>query len=246
MLPSDFYSRRLQSPVRDFSAFAGFIGRFLSAGAPARLLDVGVGRGDVLRAISAAVPGLTTFAVDIDPALARAASSHTRSLIADVECALPCKRSSLHAVVLSFVLHLLSRREPFLAECRRVAVPGGLLFILTATETQLAERFLNRFFPSLYRLDSVRYPTLAALRCELEQNGFRVSAVETLDLGEITIDRQFVRELRDAAWSSFALLDEPERREGLLRLDAYLEALPAGALPLRSPWRRCAIVATAV
>lgn len=242
-LPDDFYSQRLQAPARDYTKFAQFIARWRSEGGV--LLDVGVGSGDVLRTIAAAVNFRRIVTLDRNITLLRAASQF-ETVAADFDVGLPLRAASADAVILSFVLHLSAHRQKLIAEVRRAMTVGGDVFILTVSERQLSDRLLNRFFPSLLRIDTARYPFVTTLQAELEAAAMTVRAVETLQLGEILLDEAFVDGLEHAAWSSFALLQEEERRDGLERLRTYLREQPPHELPLRTRWTRTAVVARAV
>lgn len=241
-LPVDFYSRRVNASPRDYTAFAEFVSQHAPSSPRPWIVDVGVGSGEVLQTILRCVPA-RAIALDRDLSLARDAARRFQSVLADFDRTIPLSTSSVDAVVLSFVLHLAGARSRLLAECRRILMPGGHLFILTASERQIAARFLNRFFPALQEIDRNRYPTMATLQCELEEAGLRICEVKSLYLGDILLDQTFVDALESASWSSFALLDEEDRREGMRQLRAFLHEQPAAALPIRTAWKRTAIAA---
>jgi SAM-dependent methyltransferase len=100
-----------------------------------RVLDVGCGTGTFALALAAARPDAEVAGVDGDPqalAIARAKPGAARVAwregLAD---AVPAPDAGADAVVLSLVLHHLTRaaKADALAEARRVLKPGGLLHV---------------------------------------------------------------------------------------------------------------------
>jgi SAM-dependent methyltransferase len=96
---------------------------------PGRLLDVGCGRGEYLRAFSAL--GCTVVGVDSAPS-AREMSPDFRIELADVETeALPFDANTFDVVFSKSVIEHLHRPDAFLSELIRVLKPGGLLIAMT-------------------------------------------------------------------------------------------------------------------
>jgi ubiquinone/menaquinone biosynthesis C-methylase UbiE len=132
---------RLYDPVMALTMREGtFRPRLLRAVADAlprggRVLDVGCGTGTFALALAGARPDARVIGVDGDPealAIARAkpgaAAIDWREGLAG---ALPAPDASADAVVLSLVLHHLTRaaKAGALAEARRVLKPGGMLHV---------------------------------------------------------------------------------------------------------------------
>ena len=100
-----------------------------AAGAPGRLLDVGAGVGALVRV--AGERGWQAVGVDVDPAVV----SYARGRGLDVrlgelgKLALPAE--SFDLVTLCNVVDFVADPVAVLAECRRVLIPGGRIFLRT-------------------------------------------------------------------------------------------------------------------
>lgn len=105
-------------------------------GGRGRLLDVGAGRGEVLRA--AKIAGWETSGIELSATFADYASSHSgvevlRKPLED--CGFP--DASFDVVILSAVLEHLYNPNEVLAEISRILRPGGALFLDVPNETGL-------------------------------------------------------------------------------------------------------------
>ena len=120
--------RRLEERVADRRA-RHFERILRAAGVPGRLLDVGAGVGALVGL--AGERGWQAVGVDVDPAVV----AYARARGLDVRhgelasLALPAARFDL--VTLCNVLDFVPDPVPVLAECRRVLVPGGRIFLRT-------------------------------------------------------------------------------------------------------------------
>jgi ubiquinone/menaquinone biosynthesis C-methylase UbiE len=103
--------------------------------APTRiLLDVACGTGIVTRRLSS--PGRFVAGVDRSPGMARMAASRLpHAVILGDATRLPVASGSVDAVVIIWLLHLLTDAAPVLAEAARVLRPGGVL-ITTVDKNQ--------------------------------------------------------------------------------------------------------------
>lgn len=120
--------RRLEERVAERRA-AHFETVLAAAGAPGRLLDVGAGVGALVRL--AGERGWKAVGIDVDPAVV----AYARARGLDVRLgelgalALPAERFDL--VTLCNVVDFVADPVAVLAECRRVLVPGGRIFVRT-------------------------------------------------------------------------------------------------------------------
>lgn len=99
--------------------------------APRRVLDLGCGTGGALPALAARYPDAALHAVDLAPAMARAAAARApraRVLCAD-GAALPFADGAFDLVFCNLVLQWEDDPRPTLAEVRRVLAPRGLLLL---------------------------------------------------------------------------------------------------------------------
>jgi len=101
--------------------------------------------------------------------MAAAASKRLRVKIAPVE-QLPFKDAWFERAVMWLVVHLVDRPRAF-AELRRVLGADGRLVIATFDPAYFDRFWLNRFFPSIERIDRARFSSAAtpASRCRSYQ-----------------------------------------------------------------------------
>jgi hypothetical protein len=115
-----------------------------------------------------------------------------------------------------------------LGEMTRVVEFGGSVGVITMSHDQLARRFLNRFFPSLYSLDTTRYPSAQDI-CEL-YGTLGLTEIIQYEVTEPDANPKadFSDVLRLGQWSSLWQLPETERVNGTERI---LRAIDEGQLP---------------
>ena len=112
-----------------FEEYAADIARRLAPRKPKRILEVAAGTGVVTRALSAALPGATIVATDLNPAmLDQAKAAGTKGKVewqqADAQ-QLPFPDASFDAVVCQFGVMFLPDKVKGYSEARRVLKPGG-------------------------------------------------------------------------------------------------------------------------
>lgn len=187
-----------------------------------RVLDVGCGTGRLTAAL--AERGVRVWGVDASPEMLEVARAKLPSggafKLAAAE-RLPFKAGWFDRAVFCLVVHLIDRPRAF-AEARRVLAPGGRALITTFDPVHFDRYYLNRYFPSVGRIDLERFPSEQRLRAELEAAGFRPPRVAKLHQ-ELSVDRETVlRRIRGRHISTFQLLDEGEIAAGLARAEREL------------------------
>src|SRR5918999_4062684 len=146
-----------------------------------RVLDVGCGTGSLAGAL--ADRGARVWGVDPSEemlAVARSRLGRRVGLKLGRAEALPFKDEWFERAVLRLVVHLVDRTRA-LPELARVLAPGGRAVIASFDPSHFEGFWLNRFFPSVERIDRGRFPDPGVLTGELERAGFRDARVGRLN-----------------------------------------------------------------
>jgi SAM-dependent methyltransferase len=159
--------------------------RELGVTASAPLLELGAGSGAVTRRLRAALPGLPTVALDVDPALLGHARDARAPLVVGDGAALPLRTGSVGAVLLRYVLQHVADPAAVLAEVRRVLRPGGRVAVIEVDS-------------AVWGLADPAYPELGAVHA-------KVAAAQQAAGGDRAIGRRLTRLLRAAGFTGVAL-----------------------------------------
>lgn len=155
------------------------------------VLEVACGNGQGLGYLARHARSL--LAGDISEVLLERVRAHygdrVRARVMDA-AALPCEDRSLDVVVLFEALYYLPSPDAFMAECRRVLRPGGVVLIATANKD------LYDFAPSLY---SVRYYGAAELPALVEAAGFRPELFGYLPVDRVSLRQRVLRPVKKLA-----------------------------------------------
>jgi ubiquinone/menaquinone biosynthesis C-methylase UbiE len=186
-----------------------------------RVLDVGCGTGRLVTAL--AERGVDATGVDSSARMlevARRKLPRGRFVEAAAE-RLPFADGTFDRVVFGLVVHLVERKAAF-AEARRVLAPEGAVAIVTFDRSHFGGYYLQRYFPSIRRIDERRFPDEGTLRRELAEAGLTRTRVVPLRQ-EASLDRAVVlRRVKARHISTLQLLDEDEYAVGVDRLEREL------------------------
>ena len=138
-----------------------------------RVLDVGCGTGGYSIAIAATTSAVVTGLDESERFVARAREEpgSVRFLVGDAE-RLPFDDGSFDRVLLSLVLHQLTRPEAAVREAFRVLRDGGVALVRTIAPEDARDRIPERYLPAMAEVDAVRLPPIEALVRMLERAGF--------------------------------------------------------------------------
>lgn len=146
-----------------------------------RVLDVGCGTGGFTRGIAASV-GASVTGCDVSPRFiehARSTPAPGRGfvewIVGDAEC-LPVPSEAYHCVILSLVLHQVSRPAVALREAHRVLREDGRIVIRTIAPEDAADRIPARFFPSMAAADAARMLSIGKIESLLAAIGLVVTS----------------------------------------------------------------------
>ena len=190
-----------------------------------RVLEVGAGTGRLAAALAERALA-KVWAVDPSPEMLTVARGRAPRGVAFKQAraeALPFRDGWFERAVAMLVVHVLDRPRAF-AEARRVLGDGGRFVIATFDPAHIHSYWLNRYFPSIAKIDLARFATADVLGDELRAAGF--ASVRTIELRQRkTIDRdRAVERIRGRHISTFDLIDETEFEAGLNRA---VEEVPA-------------------
>lgn len=175
----------------------------ISAQAPADLLDLATGSGDLLESIQTACPDLPILGADFSvPMMREAQRRHIPQLIAADGLDLPFHDASFDAVSVAFGLRNMASWPRALSEMARVLRPGGRLYILDFAIPnfpgirQAYLFYLKRIMPRIagwitgqreayeYLCGSIeRFPSGPAMETLVTSNGFTSCRTQRLTLG---------------------------------------------------------------
>jgi SAM-dependent methyltransferase len=145
--------------------------------AECRVLDVGCGTGgfatEIARRTGAVVTGVDEASTFLE--LARAQPPPETGAVAWIEADahdLPFRERSFDRVLLSLVLHQLSRPSAAIEEAIRVLRDRGLVFVRTIAPDDAVARVPARYLPSMAAADARRMPAISSIVGWLEACGF--------------------------------------------------------------------------
>jgi ubiquinone/menaquinone biosynthesis C-methylase UbiE len=183
-----------------------------------RVLEVGCGTGRLAAALAERAHA-KVWAVDAAPEMLAVARGRAPRGVAFKEAraeALPFKDGWFERAAAMLVVHVLDRPRAF-AQARRVLGDDGRLVIATFDPAHVRAYWLNRYFPSIARIDLARFAPSGVLADELRGAGF--ASVRTVELHQRNrLDRETALErVRGRHISTFDLIDETEYEAGLNR-----------------------------
>jgi SAM-dependent methyltransferase len=180
-----------------------------------RVLDCGCGTGRLSKEL--AESGVSkVWGIDPEPKMLRVAEQNVPpsvGLKAGRAEQLPFRDAWFERAVMWLVCHLVDRPAAF-AELRRVLVPEGGLVVVTFDPAHFGEFWLNRYFPSIERIDRARFPDGEELREQLMAAGFGgVRLLRHSQRASITREQALER-IEKRHISTFDLLSDDEVRDG--------------------------------
>jgi ubiquinone/menaquinone biosynthesis C-methylase UbiE len=188
-----------------------------------RVLDIGCGTGRLAAALaereSCKVWGVDRSGEMLE--VARGRVPEGVGLKQGVAEDLPFKDGWFERAVAQLSLHLWDRPRAFV-ELRRVV--SGRIVLATFDPAHFTEFWLNRFFPSIERIDLARFPDGDTLERELRAAGFPEPRLVRLTQRAEIPREEALAKIHGRHISTFDLLDEDEIAEGTARAERELPA----------------------
>ena len=188
------------------------------------LLEVGGGTGRYLSALT----GLGGPLICLDLSVHQLV--HASKSVAGVQgtaTKLPLRSASVGLCAHVMMLHQLPADHLLTAmsESFRVLAPGGLLFIKTASHSDIISRPFADIFPSGTAANLIRYPEISQIAAAASASGF--TALESFT--QSSVQRQtgsdFVKAIELQHTSTLALVPDDERRAGIEKVRQLLTPL---------------------
>jgi ubiquinone/menaquinone biosynthesis C-methylase UbiE len=180
-----------------------------------RVLDLGCGTGRLSAAL--AEQGIArAWGVDASPemlAVARERVPRSVGLTRASAEQLPFRAAWFDRAVMWLVVHLVDRPAVF-REVGRVMVPNGLLAIVSFSSEHFDRYWLNRYFPTIARIDRERFPDERDFQAELTDAGFGAVRFHRLGTHGSLSRAQALERIHGRHISTFDLLDEAEITAG--------------------------------
>jgi ubiquinone/menaquinone biosynthesis C-methylase UbiE len=191
----------------------------LTAGEGARVLEVGCGTANHIRALCAET-ACAAWGVDPSVGMLGWANSTPVCLSAGRGEALPYPNGCFDLLFSVDVVHHIRDLDAAYAEMARVLRPSGVL--LTATdseETIRARTVLSGYFPETVPHELARYPSTARLEAAHARGGLEITATFVAEHPYVIQD---VRPFRERAYSCLHLISDEALATGVARLAADL------------------------
>jgi ubiquinone/menaquinone biosynthesis C-methylase UbiE len=200
----------------------------------ATVLEVGCGTGRLLREVANIGQAAVAIGVDPEPAMLSAANDvETRLGRAE---SLPVDGESVDLAFMSLVLHLVDDRAAAARELYRVLRARGSAAVWTLTPEHVVRFHLNRYFPTLPKLDLRRFEAPERWLGHLLAAGFDPVCEAEMVTVRRTTARRLAAAVRARYISTLSLLPPAEFESGVRRLEAEAADNPQRRVTYRQVW----------
>jgi SAM-dependent methyltransferase len=195
---------------------------------PRRVLEIGVGTGNVLSRLTG---DFQRLGIDPSQGMLRIAATHPGFVLAQAFAeSLPLPDNSIDLAYSVDVVHHIVDRAAAARELQRVLTPGGQVLIATDSQKDIAARIpLSSHFPETIEIERKRYPPIEVIEDELCTAGLDVDVPLHVSHRYPLTD---ITGYETRSYSSLLMISDEAHRRGLERLCSELENGPIAALSL--------------
>jgi ubiquinone/menaquinone biosynthesis C-methylase UbiE/ribosomal protein S18 acetylase RimI-like enzyme len=185
------------------------------------VLEIGCGTGNYLRALKER-EACDLSGIDPSSAMLAQVGGDLRVAVGSAELLEFPERTFDLVYSVDVIHHVRDRRAAF-AEAFRVLRDGGAMCTVTDSESVIRRRALSTYFPETVEVELARYPSMATLRSEMIEAGFRSVDEREVEHEHDVVDADAVRA---KVFSSLRHIDDGAFARGLARLEGDLRRGP--------------------
>jgi SAM-dependent methyltransferase len=196
--------------------------------AAARVLEIGIGTGNVLSSLHGS---FVRLGIDPSRGMLELAAHHSHLLLAcGFAESLPFAAASIDLAYSVDVIHHIVDRARAAREIARILRPGGRLLIATDSQDDIAARIpLSSHFPETIEIERRRYPPIEHIESELTAAGLNVEPALHVSRTYPLTD---IHGYETRSYSSLLLISDDAHQRGLQRLRDDLHHGPIAARSL--------------
>ena len=183
-----------------------------------KILEFGCGTGNYLNRLACSYSTVSLFGIEKSIEMAQIAKQKIKQ--ADIRIGdhidIPFSSNSFNKIFSIDVIHHINELNIFFANIYNLSCINGLFIICTETDEQLAEKFWNKYFPSLYKKDKNRFHSVKTIINEAGNCGWKYEKKYKIEEEKYsTISDSIMNRIKKRTLSSLFLLSEHEYNMGV-------------------------------
>ncbi|MBX7052617.1 MAG: class I SAM-dependent methyltransferase [Flavobacteriales bacterium] len=195
------------------------------------VLDIGCGSGIDLNEIRQQT-NCQVIGIDADSNVLHDAMTKIPVICANIETTkIPVQDSSVDAIIVVNVTHLLKNRIALAAEVYRLLKQNGKFYLPLMTEEYLSSLHIARYFPTWAQKEYERQWKFDDAEKILTTTGFKIVNRVNVSMGRIKIDSKYCDDLEKGIQSGLSLISATERLSGLTELKKDISIIEKNGEP---------------
>ena len=189
-----------------------------------QLLDFGCGTGNYLLALQE--KGYSNLsALDKDDNMINIATARTKiNVKKGSHLNIPFSNNSFDSVMLIAMIHFIDDLECLFRNLNNVCKKDGRIVIVTQSYQQIDNRFYNRYFPSLAKIDKQRYHEPQNIISFAEKCGFLLKSIQDYSSGtDMIVDESYYNLIKNKSFYVLRLLPDDEFINGMVFFEQELK-----------------------